>query len=86
MRLHQLNQAHYPPELTSDILLAIQPLDAVLLIEAAVLRLNKHNDPLLEKLQAIGAPVHILLDDKQAYGITVNCLVSSKITPITNND
>ena len=86
MRLHQLNQSHYPAEMASDILLAIQPLDAVLLIEAAALRVTKHTDALLEELHSLGAPVYILQDDKQAYGITDKQAASHKVDCISHHE
>ncbi len=89
MRLHQLNKASYSEAIERDIGCSITPLDKVLLIEDATIRLLNKSDRLLDHLNQEKTPIYALESDLKAYGIThppghIKCISDTEWVALTN--
>ena len=69
MRLHQINQANYSAAGERDILLSMQTGDAILLLEAATLKLLNDQDTLVIAAKQNAIPIYVLTDELECYGI-----------------
>lgn len=89
MALYQINQSIYPAAVEQDWQGSLQAGDAVLLIEAGVLRVSQHA-PDLARLQERNIQIFLRESDVLAYGIspTIGHLISDDewVTQTTIHD
>ncbi|EAQ63807.1 hypothetical protein MED121_05453 [Marinomonas sp. MED121] len=70
-RLHQLNQAQYIENTENELKQSLNPQDALILIEEAVLR-TLNNDALINYAKSLNVKVFALEEYIESYGIKTN--------------